>query len=76
MIVIINEDFLFCENLILMSIHRLKPIYRALILLLCLISAPVYAQLNIEIFGGGASRIPIAIVPLLMKINFNKVLRQ
>jgi len=54
---------LFCENLILMSIHRLKPIYRALILLLCLISAPVYAQLNIEIFGGGASRIPIAIVP-------------
>ncbi|MBK6957360.1 MAG: Tol-Pal system protein TolB [Nitrosomonas sp.] len=55
--------FLFCENLILMSIHRLKPIYRALILLLCLISAPVFAQLNIEIFGGGASRIPIAIVP-------------
>lgn len=51
------------ENLILMLIHRLKSIYSALILLLCLISVPVYAQLNIEIFGGGASRIPIAIVP-------------
>lgn len=51
------------ENLILMSTHRLKSIYRALILLLCLLSAPVYAQLNIEIFGGGASRIPIAIAP-------------
>ena len=46
-----------------MSTHRSKPIFSALVLLLCLISAPVYAQLNIEIFGGGASRIPIAIVP-------------
>lgn len=55
--------FLLFENLILMSILRLKSIYRALILLSCLISAPLYAQLNIEIFGGGASRIPIAIVP-------------
>ncbi len=56
-------NFLLFENLILMSILRLKSIYRALILLSCLISAPLYAQLNIEIFGGGASRIPIAIVP-------------
>jgi len=56
-------NFLFFENLILMSILRLKSIYRALVLLLSLISAPLYAQLNIEIFGGGASRIPIAIVP-------------
>ena len=46
-----------------MSIHWFKHIRSALIVLLWWISAPLHAQLNIEIFGGGASRIPIAIVP-------------
>ncbi len=45
-----------------MSIHWLKQI-RYLFLLTWWLSTPLYAQLNIEIFGGGASRIPIAIVP-------------
>ncbi len=46
-----------------MSIHWFKHTLRVLIVLLWCMSAPLYAQLNIEIFGGGASRIPIAIVP-------------
>lgn len=33
------------------------------VLLLALISAPLHAALDIEIFGGGAAQIPIAIVP-------------
>ncbi|SFP51764.1 TolB protein [Nitrosomonas cryotolerans] len=33
------------------------------ILLFCLISQPVHAELDIEIFGGGTMRIPIAIIP-------------
>lgn len=51
------------ENLILMPISRFKSFRGTAILLLWLISATVFAQLNIEIFGGGASRIPVAIVP-------------
>src|SRR5687768_8457561 len=35
----------------------------AVVLLLWLASAPLHATLNIEIFGGGATQIPIAIVP-------------
>lgn len=46
-----------------MSMLRLKQIRNLLFILLLCISAPLHAQLNIEIFGGGASRIPIAIVP-------------
>lgn len=46
-----------------MPISRFKSFRGTAILLLWLISAPVFAQLNIEIFGGGASRIPVAIVP-------------
>ncbi|MBS0498012.1 MAG: Tol-Pal system protein TolB [Gammaproteobacteria bacterium] len=46
-----------------MSIYWFKSIRSVWILLLCFISIPSHAQLNIEIFGGGASRIPIAIVP-------------
>lgn len=46
-----------------MPISRFKSFRGTVILLLWLISAPVFAQLNIEIFGGGASRIPVAIVP-------------
>lgn len=46
-----------------MPISRFKSLCGTAILLLWLISAPVFAQLNIEIFGGGASRIPVAIVP-------------
>ena len=34
-----------------------------LVLMLCLFSAPLHAALDIEIFGGGASQIPIAIIP-------------
>lgn len=62
MIAIINEIFVI-PHLIVMSIHWFKHSRNALILLLVFISAPLQAQLNIEIFGGGASRIPIAIVP-------------
>ncbi|HET7062408.1 MAG TPA: Tol-Pal system beta propeller repeat protein TolB [Nitrosospira sp.] len=36
----------------------------AFVLLLWLVSSPLHATLNIEIFGGGATQIPIAIVPL------------
>lgn len=34
-----------------------------LVLMLCLFSTPLHAALDIEIFGGGASQIPIAIIP-------------
>ena len=48
----------------LMSTHCFKIIRNALILLsLWWVSASAHAQLNIEIFGGGATRIPVAIVP-------------
>lgn len=63
---------MFSRNLILMSIHRFQSIRGAFILLVCLISAPLYAQLNIEIFGGGASRIPIAIVPFADENNLQQ----
>jgi TolB protein len=48
----------------LMSINW-YPIYSCALIVLSmgLMSAHSHAQLNIEIFGGGASRIPIAIVP-------------
>ena len=46
-----------------MSIRWFKYTCSALIILLACIGTPLHAQLNIEIFGGGASRIPIAIVP-------------
>ncbi|SEK97978.1 Tol-Pal system beta propeller repeat protein TolB [Nitrosovibrio tenuis] len=42
-------------------LHRLSGY--AGVLLLWLISTPLHATLNIEIFGGGATQIPIAIVP-------------
>ena len=34
-----------------------------LVLIFCLFSSPLHAALDIEIFGGGASQIPIAIIP-------------
>ncbi len=37
--------------------------YCTFVVFLCLIGTPLHAALNIEIFGGGASQIPIAIVP-------------
>ena len=45
------------------SIFSSKSIRGTVFILLWFISAPLYAQLNIEIFGGGTSRIPVAIVP-------------
>ncbi|WP_090883319.1 Tol-Pal system beta propeller repeat protein TolB [Nitrosovibrio sp. Nv6] len=43
---------------------RLRRFYGfAVVLLLWLASVPLHAALNIEIFGGGATQIPIAIVP-------------
>ena len=35
------------------------------VLIFCLFSTPIHAALDIEIFGGGASQIPIAIVPFV-----------
>ncbi|PXW86852.1 TolB protein [Nitrosomonas sp. Nm84] len=56
-----------------MSIHWFKTIRSsALILLLWWVSMPLHAQLNIEIFGGGASRIPIAIVPFAEENKLNQ----
>ncbi|WP_420845260.1 Tol-Pal system beta propeller repeat protein TolB [Nitrosomonas ureae] len=51
------------KNLTLMSIYFYKSMHVLLFLLLWLVSSSLHAQLNIEIFGGGASRIPITIVP-------------
>ena len=34
-----------------------------LVLIFCLFSSPLHAALDIEIFGGGASQIPISIIP-------------
>jgi len=34
-----------------------------LVLIFCIFSSPLHAALDIEIFGGGASQIPIAIIP-------------
>jgi TolB protein len=36
---------------------------RTFVIFLCLLGTPLHAALDIEIFGGGASQIPIAIVP-------------
>jgi TolB protein len=49
----------------MLPVHiRLRKFCRhAAVLLLWLASAPLHATLNIEIFGGGATQIPIAIVP-------------
>ena len=62
MIAIISKLFLISNSFIFMSTHWLKQI-RYLFIIVWWLSTPLYAQLNIEIFGGGASRIPIAIVP-------------
>ena len=43
--------------------HRFNSVRVFLFLCLVLLSMPLFAQLNIEIFGGGAARIPVAIVP-------------
>jgi TolB protein len=44
----------------------------AFVLLLWLVSSPLHATLNIEIFGGGATQIPIAIVPLAGEENLKQ----
>ena len=46
-----------------MLIYLHKNTRNLLIFILLIVSTSAYAGLNIEIFGGGASRIPIAIVP-------------
>jgi len=51
------------NNLKNMSMHRFNSVRVFLFLCLVLLSMPLFAQLNIEIFGGGAARIPVAIVP-------------
>ena len=44
--------------------HSLYQFFKyTLALIFCLLSAPLHAALDIEIFGGGSSQIPIAIVP-------------
>jgi TolB protein len=63
MIVIIIRKFLDSNKLILMSTHWFRANRYVWILLLWWINTPLQAQLNIEIFGGGAARIPIALVP-------------
>ena len=42
------------------------------VLFLWLISAPLHAALDIEIFGGGATQIPIAIVPFAAEEKLNQ----
>ena len=44
----------------------------AVVLFLWLISAPLHAALDIEIFGGGATQIPIAIVPFAAEEKLNQ----
>jgi len=46
-----------------MSSYRHTVNYVLVFLLFWLVSSPVHSRLNIEIFGGGTNRIPIAIVP-------------
>ena len=46
-----------------MQIYRPQFVFYAVIILLWLIGTPLHAALNIEIFGGGATQIPIAIAP-------------
>ncbi|MCB1984364.1 MAG: Tol-Pal system protein TolB [Burkholderiales bacterium] len=46
-----------------MSTHSRTQFYCLLTVLLWLVCTPLHARLNIEIFGGGTERIPIAIVP-------------
>lgn len=43
------------------SLHQFSGY--TLVLIFCLFGTPLHAALDIEIFGGGASQIPIAIVP-------------
>jgi len=46
-----------------MILRRFKSVFCVSIFLLCWSSSSSFAQLKIEIFGGGSARIPIAIVP-------------
>ncbi|MSQ04750.1 MAG: Tol-Pal system protein TolB [Nitrosomonadaceae bacterium] len=46
-----------------MQIYRPQFVFYAVIILLWLIGTPLHAALNIEIFGGGATQIPIVIAP-------------
>ncbi len=48
----------------------------AVVLFLWLISAPLHAALDIEIFGGGATQIPIAIVPFAAEEKLNQSITQ
>ena len=52
-----------------MLVRQRQSSHRSLFLALALwlISAPIQAALDIEIFGGGASQIPIAITPFAGK---------
>ena len=45
------------------SMHQFSS--STFVMFFCLFSAPIHAALDIEIFGGGASQIPIAIVPFV-----------
>ena len=45
---------------------------RSILILFLLLHTSLYAQLNIEIFGGGSSRIPIAIVPFAEENKFQQ----
>ena len=48
----------------------------AVVLFLWLISAPLHATLDIEIFGGGATQIPIAIVRFAAEEKLNQSITQ
>ncbi|MCW5617938.1 MAG: Tol-Pal system protein TolB [Nitrosomonas sp.] len=67
MIVIIRYNFCIFKVLTTMSTYpyplRRTVYYVAFLILLWLACTPAHSRLNIEIFGGGTDRIPIAIVP-------------
>ncbi len=51
-------------SIILFCLHKYSQ-KLFILLILCLINSPLQAALDIEIFGGGASQIPITIVPFV-----------
>ena len=63
MISIIHRYNVFFSRVSSMQICLRQFFCRTFVIFLCLLGTPLHAALDIEIFGGGASQIPIAIVP-------------
>ena len=69
---IIHHYCVFPRGLFLCRFACAEFPHYVFVLFLWLISAPLHAALDIEIFGGGATQIPIAIVPFAAEERLNQ----